>query len=329
MNRAHAASIPAVVGLALIALTSVIGPPVAGAADTGPAAVARKVKAENQDAIIWVSAVMKTQMSVRGAQMERSADQKVETLGTAIDPRGLTVVSLSMLDPVSMYGESMFGGEDSDASEEGKFEMKSDLSDVKIRLADGTEIPAKLVLKDPDLDLAFIRPDKVEGKPQPKFTFVKLAELPEPQPLDELVFLGRLGKSLDRQVSVELGRVTAIVKKPRTFICVDTVSRFGAPVFDLEGRALGIGLMRRPTRGSENADMMEMFMGSSSLTPVVLPAKDVLEIAQQALKAEPLPQAGEKEGGKKDAVTSGTLRTTEKGKTKPDDTKKPEEPKKP
>ena len=36
--------------------------------------------------------------------------------------------------------------------------METEVNDIKILLEDGAEVPAEIVLRDKDLDLAFIRP---------------------------------------------------------------------------------------------------------------------------------------------------------------------------
>ncbi len=247
---------------------------------------ARKILAEHKDAIIWVSAVVK--MSGFGGQ---TREQKTEAVGTVIDPSGLTVVSLSMLDPMSMFmGLASMMGEGM------KFNPKTQFSDVKMRLPDGDEIPATLVLKDPDLDLAFLLPEKKEGEPLPKFSPMKLDPKAKAQVLDRIVLLGRYGKALDRQPSVSLARVSAVIRKPRTFYVVGASplagGSVGTPAITIDGKALGINLMRK---GPKSGGMSGMLSGD--IAGVVLPSEDVLEIAQQALAkkdAKPKESASQK-----------------------------------
>ena len=131
--------------------------PAAARADDAQADAAREVFKKHQDAVVWVSAVIK----MRGgggplAAMMGQQEQKVEAVGTVIHESGLTVVSHTNIDPTSLinslYGDVKIPGQ------EGKIEFKSELSGVKIRLADGSETPAKVVMTDEDLDLAFILP---------------------------------------------------------------------------------------------------------------------------------------------------------------------------
>lgn len=236
---------------------------------------AKEILKRHQDAVIWVSAVLKTQMTGMGVQFGHGQEQKAEALGTIIDPSGLTVVSYSMLDMMSMFSDfsvSMDG-------EQEKIGSKSQFSDVKMRLADGTEIPAKLVLRDPDLDLAFLLPEKKEGEKLPIFSSIKLETAPKAEVLDKLITLARLGKALDCQPLVAVSRISAVVKKPRTFYVTSEMTGLGTPVFTLNGKVLGISLMRKAPKSAGMAAMM-----AGGISPVIIPAEDVMEIAQQALK---------------------------------------------
>jgi hypothetical protein len=108
-----------------------------------------------------------------------SMDDTVEAVATVIDPGGLTVMSLSSLDPGAMISRLMGA-----ASGDEKMQIVSEPSDVRIRLADGRELPARIVLRDQDLDLAFIRPT---AKPTAPLTAINLADDARPQLLDDVV----------------------------------------------------------------------------------------------------------------------------------------------
>src|SRR5215213_7146637 len=114
-------------------------------ADDAPVAAAREVFEKHQKSVVWVSAVMKMRAGGALGGMFGRQEQKVEAVGTVIDESGLTVLSYTMLDPSAMFNAAMQnvnvgGGEN-------KVEFKTELSGVKIRLADGTEVPAKLILR--------------------------------------------------------------------------------------------------------------------------------------------------------------------------------------
>lgn len=241
-------------------------------ADAALRARAREVLEKNKDAVVFVKAVVSMTYSM-GAQQSKKQEQKNEILGTVVDPSGLTVVAASRLDPYSMYGDMSFnsGGEMS------HFKPETNVTDLKLVLADGTEVAAEFALKDKDLDLAFIRPKEKLEKPLPYLTFVKCAD---PEVLDEIITIGRLGRSLNRSAALAIGDVLAVVKKPRTlYVCCSDFAggALGCPVFNSKGEPLGISLMRKSPIKESNYDF-----GS----PVILPAADLAEVIQQALTAK-------------------------------------------
>lgn len=259
---------------ALVAAGVSLASPSGASAEDAIVGVAREVMATRQDAVVQVSAVVKLTGGFAG-MMGPQSDRKVETLGTIIHPSGLTVVSYTNLDPTSLFG-SLDLGEDM-----GSMDFKAEFADVKVRLADGTEAPAKLVLKDADLDLAFILPDadSPEAKKVGAFPHIALSAGPEPKPLDEVILLWRLGSAMDHQLAVGIDRVAAVVHKPRTYY--QAGGQLGAPVFNADGKILGISVMRK--REGISIDMLMMGMGDAPFQPVVLPAADVQQVAEQAL----------------------------------------------
>src|SRR4029453_16867827 len=89
--------------------------------------------------------------------------EKVETLGTVIHESGLTLISHAELDPGHLIN-SIYSGVKA-PGQEGKVEVRSELTGVKIRLADGKEVASRLVLTDPDLDVAFVVPTEPRKLP--------------------------------------------------------------------------------------------------------------------------------------------------------------------
>ncbi len=123
------------------------------AVDPGDFDAARKLFTEKQSAVVAVSAVVKLQISVGG--QNQSQEQSVEMLGTVINEQGLTLVAYSALDLSSQVKAQVKGKIPANM----KLEVKSDFKEVKLILSDGEEVPGDVVLKDEDLDVAFIRPD--------------------------------------------------------------------------------------------------------------------------------------------------------------------------
>ena len=241
--------------------------------------------AKCQDAVVTVRLAIKQSVSMGGR--DSKSESKIETTGTMIDPSGLTVVSLSTTDPGSTMRETYARAIAARGGDPSQLKFDSEVSDVKIVLADGTEIPADVVLRDKDLDLAYLRPSDKPAKPLP---FVDLARDAKPQILDEVVVVNRLNKTANRVPAVSIGRIEAIVDKPRTFYVLGEATwgySLGAPVFSLDGKLIGI-IFLRSARGQTDQTTGFMFNNLSQwgMMPIVLPASDIVDGAKQALEAK-------------------------------------------
>lgn len=254
------------------------------AVDPGDVDAARKLFTEKQSAVVAVSAVVKLQISVGG--QNQSQEQSVEMLGTVINEQGLTLVAYSALDLSSQVKAQVKGKIPANV----KLEVKSDFKEVKLILSDGEEVPGDVVLKDEDLDVAFIRPDPASDEfKAAKWSPVRLIPPPaEPQVLDEVVILERFGKDLGRKASVNFARIVTILTKPRNFYVVND-NNAGTPVYDLKGNLLGIFVRR--------------IFEKSAATPVIMPVKDLVDLAKQAETA-PAPKKEETEEKKPEAATA-------------------------
>jgi S1-C subfamily serine protease len=241
-------------------------------------AAAREVVMKWQAAIVNVRVVLKTRMSMAGRELQ-SSDETVEAIGTVIDPSGLMVMSLGVLNPGAMMTRMMSGVMGGGGGDQ-KMEMTSEPTDLKIRLADGREIPAKIVLRDEDLDLAFIRPAATLERPM---IAVNLKDAATPALLDQVVVLSRLGRVGGWAPGAALHDIGAIIERPRTFFVLGSpAASLGVPAFLPNGRIIGLLTVRQIDAG--RASMMAMMGGTEALglLPVILPAADVLEISQQA-----------------------------------------------
>jgi hypothetical protein len=256
--------------------------PAAGA-DPALKGRAREILDANKDAIVTVKLVVTTRFIMMGRDTNKQENTS-EVTGTVLDPSGLTVLSHFATDPTSaMHQSAMDMGE----GEKMQFKIESDISDVKIVRADGSEVPARIVLKDKDLDLAFVKPKE---KAEAAFPHVKFAPASAPGILDDIVAIGRMGREVKRVNSVALGYIQAVVEKPRTFYICDFMigySSMGCPVFNARGETLGLSVMRMNQGGGGGFGMM------GGMMPVVLPADQLLEVAQQAAAAKGEPEKTE------------------------------------
>ena len=245
---------------------------------------ARKTMDAHKDAIVWLSVVAKTTMSVDGDAPEQlkaalagqDKEEKRETLGTVIDQGGLIVTALGGMDQSSLVD----GKTVNTPMGEIKLKASSEIKEIKVITADGSEIPADLVLKDEDLGLAFIkvRMDSDEAKGV-EFSAIDLTDSSKGGLLDDCISLGRVDESLNREASVQTTEISAITTRPRTFYQVN-LNSVGTPVFLADGKLLGVSVVRNPKGGAASSGKMQ-------LSPVVLPASDVAKVAAQAKDAKP------------------------------------------
>ena len=153
----------------------------------------------------------------------------------------------------------------------------SEFKEVKLRLADGKEVPARFVLKDADLDLAFMAPEATPENAGRDFPFVKLEEVADGALLGDYFYVGRAAKIQQRVPLVRATEIIGVVEKPRRFyLMTDQLSQWmGTPVFNPQGRVLGITLQH--------------FANGRRSGLVVLPAEDIAEMAKQAAAAQAAP----------------------------------------
>jgi S1-C subfamily serine protease len=230
----------------------------------------RDIFNKNQQAVVTVQVVLK--VSVSGAA--KSSENRQEITGTVVDPSGLTVLALSAADPSEMYQRML-------AEQASQAKLETEVTDVKILLTDGTELPAEIVLRDKDLDLAFIRP---KTKPAGPMAAVDLGKSAPAQMLDQVVTLNRLNSAAGRAYAASAERISAVIQKPRTFYIPDstmTSTTLGSPAFALDGKILGLVVMRAVnSKGGGNRNLRE------SMTSIILPAEDILKAAKQAPEAK-------------------------------------------
>jgi S1-C subfamily serine protease len=240
--------------------------PAASAAD---AAAGRALVKRYADTIVGVELVVTLKMKM-GDREAPPRESRVEVNGTVISASGLTVTSLAQVDPQAAFEamrSSQPGGN--------RIELVgADFKEVKLRLADGSEVPARFVLKDADLDLAFMAPaESVDGTKR-TFSAVKLDDAAAGEVLGNYFYVARAPKVLQRVPLVRATEITGIVEKPRRFYLL-TDQSLGTPVFDPQGHLLGITLQN--------------IVNGRRTGFVVLPAADIAEMAKQAATRQSTP----------------------------------------
>lgn len=228
------------------------------------AAAGREILKNNMAAVVTVQMVVKISSSYSGGNTNEQ-ESKEEATGTIIRPDGLTVLALSSTDPSSILKTMSGGGDPS-------FKMDTQISDIKLLLFDNTEIPAEVVIRDVELDLAFVRP---LAKPAAPLAFVDMqANQGTVELLDRVVTLNRLGRVANRVFSASFEYIDAVVEKPRTYYIPGndpTSTSQGSPVFTLDGKVVGLFVLRAISADAGAGGRR------NNVLPIILPARDIAE----------------------------------------------------
>ncbi len=249
----------------------------------------RKVLKTSANALVGVNAIAKLQIKASGGG-GGSAEQemKIDCTSLVIDASGLSVTSLTNLNPQNalprMRGRGR-GGEQVDVS------IESELRGIKLRLPDGSEVPARVVLKDDDLDLAFVAPNEpLSAAAKKQISVVKLEAAKAAEVLDTIVELGRTSKEFNYAPAVQLARISAVLTKPRAYY-LGATSGLGTPVFSDQGAL--IGLVTRFVSAEKEAagDGLSAAIrgGQGAAARVILPAGDIAKLVDQAKEAAKKP----------------------------------------
>lgn len=238
------------------------------AAEPSPTEIAQLLVRRYSAAIVQVNLVVKVSGTV-GDKAIPPRELKHEAWATLIGPGGLAVVSLAAIDP----SEVLEGTRINTA----KGPMKIDVTGVefklvRLRLPDGTEVPARVILKDPDLDVAFIKPINRVAMP---LVHVDLANDAYPQLLSTGYVLGRSSRATQGAPMVRRSDIISLSENPRRKIVAEN-GQPGCPMFDAYGKLYGL--------------CVRLFANGRPTGNLVLPAADIAEIAKQADSITPEPE---------------------------------------
>lgn len=237
---------------------------------------ARDLLARRAAAVVTVRATVK----MRGLPGPGGGDAMEDTIqvnAVVIDGSGLVVTALSQLDPSDML-KRLIGG----MAPGGPPDISVEQSNIRLRLDNGQEVPARIVLRDKDLDLVFLRPAAAPASPM---VSVDMAAPGKVQAADLVLVLQRFGEMTGWKPGVSFGSVQAVVEKPRTLYVVAAPSvngGLGSAVFDTSGRFLGLMVMRSQSAGRPSFFSMMSGTEGAGLLPVVLPVEEIAELAKQA-----------------------------------------------
>jgi hypothetical protein len=247
-------------------------------------ATARGVATKSSKAVVTAKLVIN--VSVNGQERE----VKREITGTVIDSSGLTVVSAAAIEPTAgaFGGGGRRGGGGGGGGGGQAPQIEAEVSETALVLEDGSEVEAEVVLKDAELDLAFIRPKDKSAK----LDYVELKQQDKaPQVLDDIFTVGRLGRVGNRAISVTAGSIKSVVKGPRSFYVTDDAVSSGATgclAYAADGTPIGVFVTKvyRPAEAAGGGGGMRGGRGGGEAIAVVRSINDVIELAKQAKTAK-------------------------------------------
>lgn len=195
----------------------------------------RKVFDARKDTVVTMRIVIAMSFGAREQESEQEAN------ATLISPDGVAVLALSAVDPLQMASDMNIADD----------EMTSRVSSLRMILPDGSEKPAEVVLRDKDLDLAFVR---LTEKPAAPLTYVDTAQTGNPQILDNVVCIMQYGRVARRSHSAFVERIEMVVEKPRLFYALGKHRDrhvVCSPVFTMADEFVGVGVMRMVSGATE------------------------------------------------------------------------------
>ncbi|RIK68975.1 MAG: hypothetical protein DCC65_02260 [Planctomycetota bacterium] len=186
-----------------------------------------------------------------------------EITGLMIEPTGLVLCANSKLGAPRRFGSVT-------------------PTDIKILIGDDIEgIPAKVLARDTELDLAWVQ---AKEPPQKPFAHVDIKKGAVPEIGDDLYALRRMAKFFDRAPVVSDGKMSGHTKKPRELYVPSGVSvEAGQPIFTEDGTLIGIVVLQLPEDDEIEANPMAfMSMGRDIGGGLILPAAQVLKATERA-----------------------------------------------
>jgi hypothetical protein len=253
--------------LSILGLLVCAAAPLSRALPEADATAGRLVARRYADAVIAVKGSVFMNFTI-GLQSLPPTERKFEIGATMIGASGLSVTSLSAVDPraifESMRAQMRTGPE---PIELGKTEYKN----LRFRLSNGSEIPAKILWKDAERDIVLLAPSG-DAAAKRTFVFVDLNQAAiSASLLGDYYQLSRNSDEFQNVLMVRPSTIIGMIERPRRLFLVSTdvfPDTLGCPVFDKEGGVLGICL-RNVEKGLPKS-------------AVLLPASDLATVIAQA-----------------------------------------------
>lgn len=205
-------------------------------------------------------------------------EQETEVSGIVIDPSGLVLCSNNDMGGFMGMMSRMMGAMGHESPE-----VSVVPKDIRVLVGnDPTEIPATLVARDTELDLAWIR---VKDPGDRKFAHVDLSASVSPALGARVISVFRMDKYFDREPIFGEARIVGEVKKPRRlFVPMGAISQSAMAVHSADGALVGVTILQAP---DFEPGMNPMSFAESMQSGVlILPAEEVKKATDRALSSE-------------------------------------------
>jgi S1-C subfamily serine protease len=225
---------------------------------------------ERAPAIVTIKFIMKSEQG----------EEEDETVGTLIAKDGLIITSnLAFGGMMAMMGQAA-----------------PTPTNMKVMIGEDTlGVDAKLIARDSELGLAWVRIEKPASEGYP---FVDFATGTKAKLGDAVFSVQKLGKYFDRTPSIAEARIAAITTKPRELL-IPTIGmaggEMGLPVYNASGAPIGLSTLVLPEREEMEGGGMRSFMRGMS-GGMILPAAQVVDATKRAIEsaaAQPIAQPAE------------------------------------
>jgi S1-C subfamily serine protease len=271
--------------IAALALAAAAASPGRTAAADADADAYRRILEQRSPAVVTVRFVLDIQLggTMGGAMGDRGQEVETEISGVVIDPSGLVLCSNTLIGGFAgLMGRLMGGGSE--------LQITATPKDIEILVGDSTQgLPARLVARDTDLDLAWLR---LAEPPASPLAAIDLATGAAARVGDPFVAVRRLDKLFARAPALVEGRIGGAPTKPRRlWVPAAQTAGHGLPVFDTAGELIGVTVMQFPdddglTAGGGMAAMLQSTRLEEVLSAVILPASEVARATELAREIE-------------------------------------------
>lgn len=195
---------------------------------------------------------------VMSVTVEGSAhNDEVEVPGVIMDASGLIVTTSFAIDNESAGS-------------------RSQIVSIRIRPVGGGEVPGKVVLRDPDRGIAYLRPTQ----PLANVSALDFSQSVPVQMGDSVFTLGTLGRPGNRRQRVTVERIVGTIDKPRvTYVLSPSITvPLGNAVFNEKGDVVGLVTLKLSKSTGERSS----FNAYDGGLVAIVDGKDIAETAQQA-----------------------------------------------